>query len=288
VPFQAGGSVEPIARLVAQKLSAAWGRAVVIENRPGAGGMTGSEYVAKSPADGYTLLATPSAFVMNAALYNNASYDPIKDFEAVAGLASYPLLLVCHPSLPVRSVKELVGLAKAKPGSLDYSSGGVGTSNHVAAELFGYLAGVRLTHVPYKGGGPAFTALIAGEVQLMFVASQTAVPLLKSGKLRLLGVSTARRSQFLRDVPTIAEAGVPGFEVNSWTALFAPAGTPAAIVKILNAEVGKALKQPDALEVLERQGLEHSGGTPEEVASMIRTEDAKWRKAIKTMGIRPQ
>ncbi|MEA3154303.1 MAG: hypothetical protein QOK44_1892, partial [Betaproteobacteria bacterium] len=162
VPFQAGGSVEPVARLVAQKLTAAYGRPVVIENRPGAGGMTGTEYVAKSPADGYTLLATPSAFVMNAAIYNNVSYDPVKDFDAVANLAAYPLLLTVHPSLPVRSVKELVALAKAQPRKLDYSSGGVGTSNHVAAELFGYQAGVQLNHIPYKGGGPAFTAMVAG------------------------------------------------------------------------------------------------------------------------------
>jgi tripartite-type tricarboxylate transporter receptor subunit TctC len=185
-------------------------------------------------------------------------------------------------------VKDLVALAKAQPGNLDYSSGGIGTSNHVAAELFGYMTGVRLTHVPYKGGGPAFAALIAGEVHLMFVASQTAVPLLKSGRLRVLGVSTAKRSRFLPAVPTIAEAGVPGYEVNSWTALFAPAGTPAAIVKSLNAEVEKALKQTDALDVLEKQGLEHAAGTPEEVASMIRTEVAKWTKVIRTMGIKPQ
>jgi tripartite-type tricarboxylate transporter receptor subunit TctC len=288
VPFQSGGSVEPIARLVAQKLTAAFGRPVVIENRPGAGGMVGTEYVAKSPADGYTLLATPSAFVMNAALYDKASYDPVRDFEAVATLASYPLLLVSHPSLPVRSVKALLALAKAQPGDLNYSSGGIGTSNHVAAELLGHLAGVRLTHVPYKGGGPAFTALIGGEVHIMLVASQTATPQLKSGKLRVLGVTTAKRSPFLPDVPTIAEGGVPGYEVNSWTALFAPAGTPAAIVKSLNAEIGKGLRQPDASELLERQGLELSPGTPEEVASMIRSELAKWTKVIKTMGIKPQ
>ena len=177
---------------------------------------------------------------------------------------------------------------EGSPRKLDYSSGGIGTSNHVAAELFGSLAGVRLTHVPYKGGGPAFTALIAGEVQVMFVASQTAAPLLKTGRLRVLGVSTIKRSPFLPDVPTIAEAGVPGYEVNSWTALFAPAATPAAIVKSLNAEVEKALKQPEALEALEKQGLEHSAATAEEVASMIRTEAAKWSKLIRTMGIRPQ
>jgi len=287
VPFQSGGSVEPIARLVAQKLTAAYGRPVVIENRPGAGGMVGTEYVAKSAADGYTLLATPSAFVMNAAL-GNASYDPARDFEAVATLASYPLLLVSHPSLPVRSVKALIALAKARPGDLNYSSGGTGTSNHVAAELFGNLAGVRLTHVPYKGGGPAFTALVGGEVHIMFVASQTATPLLNSGKLRVLGVSTAKRSPFFRDVPTIAEAGVPGYEVNSWTALFAPAGTPAAILKSLNGEITKGLRQPDASELLEKQGLEPSPATHEEVASMIRTEVAKWTKVIRTMGIKPQ
>ena len=288
VPFQSGGSVEPIVRLVAQKLTGSFARPVVIENRPGAGGMTGTEYVAKSPGDGYTLLATPSAFVMNAALYNNASYDPVRDFEAVAALASYPLLLVCHPSLPARSVKALIALAKNHPGGLNYSSGGVGTSNHVAAELFGNLAGVRFTHVPYKGGGPAFTALISGEVHIMFVALQTAMPLLSSGRLRVLGVSTTRRSHFLPDVPTIAEAGVPGYEVNSWTALFAPAGTPAAIVRSINAEVVKGLRQADALEVLERQGLEHSPGTPDEVASMIRAEAAKWTKVIRTMGIKAQ
>jgi tripartite-type tricarboxylate transporter receptor subunit TctC len=288
VPFAPGGSVEPPARLVAQKLTTAYGKPVVIENRPGAGGMTGTEYVAKSAADGYTLLATPSAFVMNAAIYNNASYDPIKDFDAVANLVSYPLLLAVHPSLPVRSVKELVALAKMQPGKLDYSSGGIGTSNHVAAELFGYQAGVKLNHVPYKGGGPAFTALIAGEVQLMFVASQTAAPLLKSGKLRVVAVSTSKRSPFFVDVPTIAEAGVPNYEVNSWTSLFAPAGTPAAIVKNLNGEVEKAFKQPDAIDFLEKQGLEHPGGAPEEVGSMIRAEATKWSKVIRTMGIKAQ
>ena len=288
VPFQSGGSMESIVRLVGQKLTAAFGRPVVIENRPGAGGMVGTEYVAKLPADGYTLLATPSAFVMNAAIYNNASYDPVRDFEAVTLLVSYPLVLVSHPSLPVRSVKALVELAKAQPGALNYSSGGLGTSNHVAAELFANMAGVRLTHVSYKGGGPAFTGLISGEVHIMFAASQTAAPLLKSGRLRVLGVSTAKRSRFLPDVPTIAEGGVPGYEVNSWSALFAPAGTPAAIVKSLNAEVRKGMSQPDVSEVLEKQGVEYTPGTPEEVASMIRGEAAKWTKVIRMMGIKPQ
>ena len=287
VPFNPGGSMEAIVRLVGQKLTAALGQPVIIENRPGAGGVVGTEYVAKSPADGYTLLATPSAFAMNAALYNNAPYDPIKDFEAVSTLASYSLLLVCHPSLPVRSVKALIALAKAQPGNLNYSSGGLGTSNHIAAELFAHMTGVRLTHVPYKGGGPAFTALIGGEVHIMFAAAPTAMPFVKSGKLRVLGVTTAKRSPFLPDEPTIAEAGVPGYEVNSWSALFAPTGTPAAIVKTINAEIGKGLKQRDALEVLQKQGLEHSPASPEEVASLIRAEVTKWAKVIKATGIKP-
>jgi len=212
----------------------------------------------------------------------------VKDFEAVSMLASYSLLLVCHPSLPVRSVKELIALAKAKPGALNYSSGGIGTSNHTAAELFGYMAGVKLTHIPYKGGGPAFNDLIGGHVHLMFAAAPTALPSVKAVKLRALGVSSAKRSPFVPDVPTIAEAGVPGYEVNSWSALFAPAGTPAAVVKSLNAELVKGLKMPDALAVLEKQGLEYSAGTPEEVASMIRAEVAKWTKVVKAAGIKPQ
>jgi len=285
VPFQSGGSMESIVRLVGQKLTAAFGQPIVIENRPGAGGMVGTEFVAKSPNDGYTLLATPSAFVMNAAIHKNSSYDPVRDFEAVTLLVSYPLVLVIHPSLPARSVKTLISLAKAQPGILNYSSGGLGTSNHVAAELFANMIGVRLAHVPYKGGGPAFTALISGEVHLMFAASQTAAPFLKSGRLRVLGVSTAKRSRFLSEVPTIAEAGVPGFEVNSWSALFAPAGTPAAIVKSLNAEVGKGMSQPDVSEVLDKQGVERSPGTPDEVASIIRIEAAKWTKVIRMMEI---
>ena len=287
VPFQPGGSVEVIVRLASQKLNAAFGQPFIIENRPGAGGIVGSEYVAKSPADGYTLLAVPSAFAINAALYPNAPYDAVKDFEAVSSLASYSLLLVCHPSLPVHSVKELIALARSRPGALNYSSGGVGTSNHVAAELFGYMAGVKLTHIPYKGGGPAFTDLIGGHVHIMFAAAPTALQSVKSGKLRAIGTSGAKRSPFVPDVPTIAEAGVPGYEVNSWSALFAPAGTPAAVVKSINAELGKGLKMPDALAVLEKQGLEQAAGTPEEVASMNKSQVAKWTKVIKATGIKP-
>ena len=205
VPFNSGGSVDAVVRLAAQKLTAGLGQPFVIENRPGAGGIVGTEYVAKSTQDGYTLLATPSAFVMNVALSKSPSYDPVRDFETISILASYPLLLVSHPSLPVRNLKDLIALAKSQPRNLNYSSGGIGTSNHVAAELFGYLAGVKLTHVAYKGGGPAFTALIGGEVHIMFAAAPTTMPHIKSGKLRVLGVSTAKRSNFFPDIPTISE-----------------------------------------------------------------------------------
>jgi tripartite-type tricarboxylate transporter receptor subunit TctC len=287
VPFPPGGSMEVIARLVGQKLTAAFGQAAIIDNRPGAAGIIGTEFVAKSPADGYTLLAVPSAFAMNPSLYARASYDPVKEFEPVAALASYSLLLVCHPSLPVRSVKALVALARAQPGDLNYSSSGIGSSNHVAAELFSNLAGVKMTHIPYKGGGPALTELIGGHAQLMFAAAPSTLPYVKAGRLRALGVTTVKRSPFIPDIPTIAEAGVPGYEVASWSALLAPAGTPAAIVKSLSAEVGKGLRQADALEVLEKQGLEQTALTPDELGWFIAKEVSKWAKVIKTTGIKP-
>jgi tripartite-type tricarboxylate transporter receptor subunit TctC len=288
VPFNSGGSVDAVVRLAAQKLTAGLGQPFVIENRPGAGGIVGTEYVAKSTQDGYTLLATPSAFVMNVALSKNPSYDPVRDFETISILASYPLLLVSHPSLPVRNLKDLIALAKSQPRNLNYSSGGIGTSNHVAAELFGYLAGVKLTHVAYKGGGPAFTALIGGEVHIMFAAAPTTMPHIKSGKLRVLGVSTAKRSNFFPDIPTISENALLGFEVNSWSGLFAPMGTPLVILKAMNSEISKGFKQADVMDILEKLGLESATGSLEDAASMIKAEVAKWIKIVKATGIKPQ
>ncbi len=288
VPFNSGGSVDAVVRLAAQKLTAGLGQPFVIENRPGAGGIVGTEYVAKSTQDGYTLLATPSAFVMNVALSKSPSYDPVRDFETISILASYPLLLVSHPSLPVRNLKDLIALAKSQPRNLNYSSGGIGTSNHVAAELFGYLAGVKLTHVAYKGGGPAFTALIGGEVHIMFAAAPTTMPHIKSGKLRVLGVSTAKRSNFFPDIPTISENALLGFEVNSWSGLFSPMGTPLAILKAMNSEISKGFKQADVMDILEKLGLESATGSLEDAASMIKAEVAKWIKIVKATGIKPQ
>lgn len=285
VPFTPGGSGTAVARIVQDILTPVLGQNIIIENRPGAGGVVGTDYVRKAPPDGYTLLLMTSAFAISPSLYKKPTYDPVKDFEAVSGVTSYPLLLVCHPSLPVRSVKGLIALAKAQPGNLNYGSGGTGTSNHIAAEMFAHMAGVRLTHIPYKGAGLALTELIGGQTELMFGAAPSTLEFVTSRRLRALGVSGARRSRFLPDVPTIAEAGVPGFQVDSWSSLFAPAGTPAAIVKRLNAELGKGLKRPDTLEALSRLGLDAAGGTPEELAAQIRSEVAKWAKVINDTGI---
>ncbi|MBI4190175.1 MAG: tripartite tricarboxylate transporter substrate binding protein [Betaproteobacteria bacterium] len=288
VPFPPGGSNDVLARIVEKILTPALGQIVIIENRPGASGLIGTEFVAKAPADGYVLLLMTSAFAINPSLYSKIPYDPIKDFEPVSALTAYPLLLLGHPSLPVRSVKALIALAKAQPGNLNYSSGGIGTSNHIAGALFAHMAGVRMTHIPYKGVGPALTELVGGQVHIIFGAPSSTLPFVRSGRLRALGVTGAKRFPLLPDAPTIAEAGVPGYEITSWTALFAPAGTPAAIVKRISAEVEKGLRQADALDVLQKLGLDLTAGTPEALAALIRTEVTKWAKVIKDTGIKPQ
>ena len=285
VPFAPGGSATVVARIVQDILSPALGQNIIVDNRPGAGGLVGTDFVRKTPPDGYTLLLVPSAFAINPSLYKKPTYDPVKDFEAVSGVTSYPLLLVCHPSLPARSVKGLIALAMAQVGHLNYGSGGVGTSNHIAAEMFAHMAGVRLMHVPYKGAGLALTELIGGQTELMFGAAPSTLQFVTSRRLRALGVSSAKRSRFLPDVPTIAEAGVPGYQVDSWSALFAPAGTPAAIVKRLNTELGKGLKRPETLETLSKLGLDAAGGEPDAFAAQVRSEVAKWAKVINDTGI---
>ncbi|MBI4189257.1 MAG: tripartite tricarboxylate transporter substrate binding protein [Betaproteobacteria bacterium] len=286
-PFAAGGGVDFVARIVGQKLSAGLGQSVIIDNRPGAGGNIGTELVAKAAADGYTLLAVSNSFTVNPSLYRKVPYDPIKDFEPVSALTSYMLFLVVHPSLPVRSVKALIALAKAQPGHLNYASSGSGTTTHIAGELFSYMAGVRMTHIPYKGSGPALPAVIGGQVALHF-GSTTVVPHIKTGKLILLGVTGAKRSPAFPDAPTVAESGLPGYEATGWNALFAPAGTPVAIVKRISEEVGKGLSQADALEILEKQDLQQEAGTPEALAALVRTEVTKWAKVIKAAGIPQQ
>ena len=283
-PFAAGGGVDFAARLTAQKLSAALGQPIVVDNRPGAGGNIGTEIVAKAPADGYTLLVVSNSFTVNPSLYRKVPYDPIKDFEPVTLLTSYMLFVVGHPSFPARSIKALIALAKAKPGGLTYGSAGSGTTTHIAGELFTYMAGVKMTHVPYKGSAPSMTAVLSGEVTLSF-ASTTAVPYIRSGKLMLLGVTGAKRSPRFPGVPTVAESGLPGYEATGWNALFAPAQTPGVIVRRLSEAAGKGFKEPDALEMLDRQDLEQATGTPEALAALVRAEVTKWRKVIKAAGI---
>jgi len=288
VPFAAGGGTDIVSRVVAQKLTVSLGQTVIVDNRPGAGGIIGTELVARAPADGYTLLAMPSAFSINPSLYAKVPYDPIKDFEQVSTLTTYMLFLVAHPSLPARNVKSLIALARTRPGRTTYASSGVGTTAHIAGELFSHMTGVRMTHIPYKGSGPSIPAVMSGEVAILF-GSNTAVPYAKSGKLVALGVTGSQRSPLFPELPTIAEAGIPGYEVTSWIALFAPAGTPSAIVRKISTEASKGVRQADAAEIFSQQGLDQApAGSPEELAKMIRTEVPKWAKLIKEAGIKPE
>ena len=287
VPFAAGGVTDLLGRTVARKLSADLGQQVVVDNRPGAGGNIGTELVAKSPADGYTLLVVPSSFSINPSLYDKVPYDALKDFEPVSIIASYAMVLMTHPSVPVRSVKEFIALARARPGTLNYASSGTGTAGHLAPELFKYMTGISMTHIPFKGGNPAFASVMAGQVETVFSTMHLGItPHIKGGRLNALGVTSARRSAVLPDVPTIAESGVPGYEMTSWNALFAPKGTSPAIVSRLNTEITKALRSPDMIEILNPQGLEPVGGLPENLGRLISSELPKWAKVIKAAKIR--
>jgi tripartite-type tricarboxylate transporter receptor subunit TctC len=285
VPFAPGGSTDLMGRTIARKLNASLGQSVLVDNRPGAGGNIGTELAARAPADGYTLLVVPSSFAINPSLYQKVPYDPVKDFDPVAGIASYTLVLVAHPSVPVDSVKAVIALARSRPGVLKYASAGSGTTTHLAGELFRFMTKADITHIPYRGSGPSLADLIGGQIELSF-GSTSAVPHVKGGRLRALGVTGAVRAKALPDVPTIAEAGVPGYEVTSWNAAFAPKGTPAAIVARLNGEIGKALAAQDALDVLQAQGLEPMSGTSEGLAQLVAAELARWEKVIKASGAR--
>jgi tripartite-type tricarboxylate transporter receptor subunit TctC len=285
VPFPPGGATDILARDVAQKLTDAWGQSVIVDNRPGAGGNIGSELVAKSAPDGYTLeMGTVGTHAINASLYAKMPYDNVKDFVPIILVAGVPNVLEVNPALPVNSVPELIAYAKANPGKLNFASSGNGTSIHLSGELFKAMAGVEMTHVPYKGSAPALQDLIAGQVQVMFDNLPPSLPQIRAGKLRALAVTSAARAPALPDVPTVAEAGLPGFEASSWFGLLAPAGTPPAIVAQINAEVGKWLATPEAKENLAKQGANAAGGTPEDFAKHIAAETAKWAKVVKASG----
>jgi tripartite-type tricarboxylate transporter receptor subunit TctC len=288
VPQSAGGSTDLAARVVTQRLSDALGQPIVVDNRPGAGSLNGTETVAKAPPDGYTLLAVAASFTINPSLHHKLPFDPVRDFTPITRFAALPHILVVHPSLAVKSVKELIALAKSKPGDLNYASSGVATSTHLAAELFRHMTGTDMVQVPFKGGAPGMVGLLSGQVQLYFATISTALPHVKTGKIRALAVTTAKRSIVAPEFPTIAEAGVPGYEHASWIGLLAPAGTPSPVVARLNAESIKVVNAPEVKTLLLRDGLEPVGDSPQEFAVLVKQEVSKWRAVVKAAGIKPQ
>jgi tripartite-type tricarboxylate transporter receptor subunit TctC len=285
VPSSPGGGTDILARLLAQKLTENLGQQFVVENRPGAGQIIGIEAVARSAPDGYTLLMAASAIVINEVLYKKPPYDTLRDFAPITLGASLPNILVVHPALPAKSVRELIALAKARPGMLNYSSAGSGTSPHLSMELFRIMSGITLTHIPYKGTGPATVDLVAGQVQLSMPNVLTALPQIKGGKLRALGVTSAKRASGLPDIPAIAEAGVPGYEAIQWYGLLAPAGTSRDVVNKLQSETAKILVLQEVKERLAADGADAVGNRPQEFAAYIKAEIDKWSKVVKAGGI---
>jgi tripartite-type tricarboxylate transporter receptor subunit TctC len=285
-PFPPGGSVDVVGRLLAAKLSDAMGQQMVVDNRSGASGVIGTEVVMNSTPDGYTLLINTIPFVSNQFLMPRTPYDPLRDFVAVSLVASSPSLVTVHPSLPVRSIQELIALAKAKPGQLNYSAAGVGTNPHIAGELFNLLAGVDIVAVQFKGGGPADMAVIAGDVGVTFGNVSQQIGYVKAGRLRALAVTSAKRNSATPELPTVAEAGVPGYEFDTWFVVAAPKGTPRSIVDTLNSHIRKVLTVPDQVKLYEDRGLTVIASTPEEAAAHLEIEQKKWGRVIKQRGIK--
>jgi tripartite-type tricarboxylate transporter receptor subunit TctC len=289
VPFPPGGGVDFAARVLGRPLSERLGQPIVIENRAGANGIIAMEAIKQAAPDGYTLGTTSNGpLVINSSMYLKLPYDPLRDFAAVGRMVNFPLLLVAHPSVAAKNVGELIALARANPGSLTYSSPGIGNGSHLAGELFASLANIKLVHVPYKGTAPAVTALLAGEVSLSFSSIPSILPHVKADKLRALGVGDTVRVPSLPEFPTIAESGVPGYEAFSWAGLIAPAGTPAPIVARLNRELGAILRQKDIVEQLARDGTVPVPDTPEEFAAYIRAELGKWAAIVQLANIKPE
>jgi len=288
VPFPAGGPTDAIARAIGQKLSETWGQPVIVDNRPGAGGNIGTELAAKSPADGYTLFIGTVANAINQSLFAKLPFDFVRDFAPVTQNYVTGLILAVHPSLPAHSVKELIALAKAHPGQLSYSSSGVGGTPHLAGELFNSMAGVTMVHVPYKGSAPAIADLLGGHIQLTFDNMLTVLPQVKAGKLRGLAVTMTTRSPLTPELPTVAEAGLKGFEVKSWNGVVVPTGTPKEIIARLNGEIVRILRQPDLREKFLVQGVELVPTTPEEFGAFIKQDIAKWAKVIQLSGARAE
>ncbi|MFO0440625.1 MAG: tripartite tricarboxylate transporter substrate binding protein [Betaproteobacteria bacterium] len=285
VGFPPGGPTDMLARIVAQKLGESWGQQVIVDNRAGASGMIGAELVARAAPEGYTLLMVPVTFAVTPSLFSKMNYDSERDFAAVAQVAAAPFILVVHPTLPVKSVKELVALARARPGQLNYASASTGGMPHLAGELFNLMAGVKMVHVPYKGAAPATTDLLAGQVQLMFNNMLSAMPQVKAGRLRALAVTSTRRSNALPELPAIAET-LPGYEASGWYGLLAPAATPREAVARINSETSRIMKLPEVAQRLAGDGVEAVGTTPGQFAAYLRAEIEKWGRIVKTAGIK--
>ena len=283
VNVTAGGGVDATARVVAQHLNSVWKQPFVVDNRTGAGGTIGIELVAKAPPDAYTLLICSSGIVTNAA-YQPQNYDPIRDFQPVSNLTSTPYIVVTTPSLPVKSIKELLALAKSKPGAVSYATSGAGSITHLGAGLLPMLAGVQMLSVPYKGVADAYPAVANGDVNWMIGAAISSLPLVKAGRLRAIAITTAQRSKSLPDIPTVAESGVPGYEVVGWFGMFAPAGTPIPIVERLSAETKRGLQRPEFARMAEAQGTEILGSSPQELARVVQAEMEIWPKVVTNLG----
>jgi tripartite-type tricarboxylate transporter receptor subunit TctC len=285
VPYPPGGPLDTVARLTAQKVSEAVKQPVIADNKPGAGGNIGADIVAKSPADGYTILmGAVATHAINPALYASIPYDPVRDFAPVTQLASTPNILIVHPSIPASNVREFIAYAKANPGKLNFGSGSAGSAGHLAGELFKTMAGIEMTHVPYKGAAPAMQDLVGGQIQLMFDNLASALGQVRAGKVKGLAVTTAKRTSLAPDLPTIAESGLPGFDINTWFGVFVPAGTPPDVVDRLHAEFTRALAAPDVREKMLNLGAEPVGSRPEEFAAYIKQEAQKYARVIKASG----
>jgi len=288
VPFVPGGAVDAVGRLLGNAMTVTLGQPVVIENRGGAGGAIGMEAAAHAAPDGYTMMVSHSGFAAMPGFYRKLAFDPVADFAGIVTAVSGIFVLVANPNAPFKSVAELIAYAKANPGKLSYASAGVGSTVHLAGEFFKHTAGIDIVHVPYKGSGPATTDLVGGQVQMMFGPAVNTLPLAQAGKLRALAVTSAKRSALAPDLPTVAESGVPGFDVVGWYGLAAPAATPPAAIERLNAEANRALKSADLIERFRVEGYEPVGGTPAEATAWIRTEVTRWTGVIRDAGIEPQ
>lgn len=286
VPYGTGGGADAMARLIAPRLSEYLGQSVIVDNRGGAGGNIGSEQGAKAAPNGYTLLMGAAALAINVSLYGKLPFDPVRDLVPVSLLAMSPNIVVVHPSLPVRSIKELIALAKTKPGQINYASGGSGTTPHLATELLKVVANIDLAHVPYKSAGPSVVALLSGEVSLSLLPGLTVLPQVRAGRLRALAITSLKRSPALPDLPTVAESGLPGFEASQWYGVLVPAGTPRPIVARLNSELVKVIRLPELTERIVNEASIPIGSTPEEFSAWLKSEIAKWAKIVKFSGAR--